>query len=72
MTNIEIYGYISMAVVLISCLVKDIKSLRIWNLLGCAMFVVYGYLIDSMPTVIMNVVIIFIHLYHLRIIWKSK
>lgn len=72
MSSVEIYGYISMLVVIFSCLTKDVLRLRIFNLIGCAMFVVYGFLLNAMPVIIMNVIIIGIHSYHIYKIWKSK
>lgn len=58
-----------MCVVIFSCLLKDVKWLRFWNIIGCALFVAYGLMIGSTPTVIMNIIIILIHGYH---IWKLK
>lgn len=72
MSGIEIYGYISMIVVVASCLMNDVMKLRVGNLIGCAMFVLYGVLMNAMPVVIMNLIIIVIHAYHIHKIWKSK
>jgi hypothetical protein len=72
MSGIEIYGYVSMLVVIASCLMKDVLKLRVGNLIGCAMFVAYGLMLDAMPVVVMNVIIIIIHAYHIFKIWTSK
>lgn len=69
MSSLDLYGYFSMCVVIFSCLLKDVKWLRFWNIIGCMLFVVYGFLIGSTPTVVMNIIIILIHGYH---IWKLK
>lgn len=63
MTSIEIWGYISMIVVVISMMMKDIKWLRIINSISCAMFIVYGLLIVSYPVVVLNSIVILINTY---------
>lgn len=63
MTSIEIWGYISMIVVVISMMMKNIKWLRIINSVSCAMFIVYGLLINSYPVVILNSIVILINVY---------
>ena len=65
MESIEIFGYVSMVVVLISMLMNDIKKLRIVNSIACAMFVIYGVSLHAYPIVIMNVLVIIINLYRL-------
>jgi len=69
MNSIEIFGYVAMVVVLISMLMKDIKHLRIVNTIACSMFVLYGYLLDSYPIMIMNILVITINVYKL---YKEK
>ena len=63
---IEIWGYISMIVVLASMMMKDMKRLRITNSIACAMFVVYGLIHETYPIVIMNILVILINLYQLK------
>ena len=62
MEPIEIYGYISMVVVIISMLMKDMKRLRIINTISCAMFLIYGLILSAYPIVLLNTAIIFINL----------
>lgn len=64
--GIEIFGYISMIVVLVSMTMKNIKKLRIINSIACAMFVVYGIILSAYPIVLMNILVIFINLYNLK------
>ncbi len=66
MTPTEILGYASMALVLISMLMKNMKTLRILNSISCAMFVVYGFALNAYPIIIMNILVIFINVYRLR------
>ena len=62
----DIVGYIAMALLLISFLMKDVKKLRIVNSIGCAFFVAYGFLlVTSWPIIITNSAIISINLYYL-------
>ena len=65
MTHVEIYGYISMIVVVISMLQKNIKWLRILNTISCMMFVVYGFLIGAYPVILLNSIVIVINVYRL-------
>lgn len=58
-------GYLASLLVAISLSLKDIKWLRIINLLGCIAFVIYGLGIDAMPVVIANAYIAFINIFHL-------
>jgi uncharacterized protein with PQ loop repeat len=69
MNSIELFGYAAMIVVLISMLMKDMKHLRIVNTIACSMFVFYGYLLNSYPIIIMNVLVITINVYKL---YKGK
>lgn len=62
----DIIGYIASAVVLISFIMKDIKTLRIINSIGCVLFVAYGILLGfSLPIIITNVAIVAINIYYL-------
>lgn len=67
---VEAFGYLSMVVVLVSMLMKDIKTLRIVNSIACGMFVIYGFMLGSYPIVIMNVLVIAINIYKL-VDWKG-
>lgn len=69
MDILELWGYFSMIVVLISMTLNDMKWLRIVNSIACAMFIVYGYFHQAYPVVVMNFLVIIINLYQLK---KSK
>jgi len=65
-TATEIIGYIASGVVLISFLMKQMKHLRIVNIVGCVLFVIYGILLHySFPVIITNTAIIIINVYYL-------
>jgi uncharacterized protein with PQ loop repeat len=66
----EWVGYMASVVVLISFLMKNITKLRIINIVGCALFIAYGYLLNiSLPIIITNASIVLINFYYL---FKSK
>ena len=62
----ELVGYMAMALLLVSFMMKDVTKLRIINSFGCAFFVAYGFmLVTSWPIIITNSAIISINLYYL-------
>jgi hypothetical protein len=62
----DIVGYIASFAVLVAFLMKDIRTLRIINSIGCAFFVLYGVLLDnSKPIIITNSMIFLINMYYL-------
>lgn len=62
---IEWVGYIAMALLMFSFIQKEMTKLRVWNSLGCGVFVIYGILISSYPVIITNVFILGVNLYYL-------
>lgn len=58
-------GYLASALVLVSFLMKNLKNLRLVNTLGCSAFVVYGFLLGSVPVIVTNLAIIGINFYYL-------
>jgi hypothetical protein len=65
MSSVEIWGYASMIVVIISMLQKNVEKLRVINTISCMMFVLYGVLIGAYPVILLNSAIIVINLYKL-------
>ncbi|MEP1489706.1 MAG: uroporphyrinogen decarboxylase [Algibacter sp.] len=63
-------GYAAMSTVLVSFLMKSVTKLRIVNTFGCLLFVVYGYMLQSMPIIVTNTAIFCINIYYL--IKRSK
>ncbi len=62
----EIVGYMASAVVLLSFLMKEVKRLRMVNILGCLLFTFYGVLLDySIPIMVTNLTIILINVVYL-------
>lgn len=60
-------GYLASAFVAFGFVLKDVKKIRIVNMIGCICFVVYGFLNETTlwPVVITNMIIILIQIYHL-------
>ena len=65
-TATELIGYLGTSFVLLSFLMKDMRTLRIVRIVGCICFIVYGILIDyAIPVIITNVSIVIINLFYL-------
>jgi hypothetical protein len=69
---LEYLGYIASAIVLISLLMTSIKKLRWINLVGALLFGIYGFMIQSIPTGVMNLGIVVIDIYFLVKMYKNK
>jgi uncharacterized protein with PQ loop repeat len=66
LTFIDFVGYSASIVVLLSFLMKDVKRLRIINIIGCLLFVGYGVLLDfSIPLIGTNSAIAIINVVYL-------
>lgn len=61
----EIIGIVATLFIIASFLTKDLTKVRIVNLVGSVIFIVYGVLIHSWSTAILNVVMIIVHLVYL-------
>lgn len=66
---VELIGYAASLGVLLSFFMKDIIALRIVNSVGCALFVLYGILLPTIPVALTNGAIIVVNVYY---IWKKK
>lgn len=62
----EIVGYVASGLVVLSLTMKSILRLRMIGLAGSTTFLAYGILIEAIPIVITNAVIMGIHLWFLR------
>lgn len=62
----EIIGIMATLFVLASFLVNDMRKVRYINIIGAALFVVYGYLIGAFSTWLLNGVLIVIHIFYLK------
>lgn len=62
---VQYLGYAASLGVLVSFLMKNIRTLRIVNTIGCVLFILYGALLPSIPVILTNVGIVLINLYYL-------
>jgi uncharacterized protein with PQ loop repeat len=62
---VDLVGYLGSVFVIISFLMKDIDILRIVSIIACFIFVIYGYLTGTTPTIILNLIIIVLNFYKL-------
>ena len=58
----EIIGYAGMAFVIVSFLFRDIRLLRIFNLVGAVLSGTYGVLTKTWPTAILNIILAVINI----------
>jgi len=68
LTVVEVVGYLASIVVLCSFTMKDVKKLRKVNMVGCLLFVVYGFMMPTirigLPIIITNAAIFGINVYY--------
>jgi len=67
----EIIGYAASVIVAVSLMMNKIVKLRIVNLIGAAIFSLYGILIGSIPVAAMNGFIVLINIYYLSKIYRD-
>ncbi len=68
-TITEYIGYLASLMVLLSFTMKDVKKLRMVNMAGCILFVVYGFLMPTLrvglPIIIANAAILGVNMFYL-------
>lgn len=62
---IELLGYLASILVAVSFVMKSIKKLRIVNIVGATLFVVYSIIIHAWPVALINMFTVFINIYHI-------
>ncbi len=63
---IEILGYLASALIAVSMIMVSVVRLRIINLLGSTLFIVYALLLPSVPVLIANLFIVAVNIWHLN------
>lgn len=63
---IETFGILAGGLVLISFLMKGERNIRLINIIGCFIFIVYGIMISSVSVVLLNVGLSLVHIVKLR------
>lgn len=62
----DIVGYIAMTLLVVSFIPKQIKTVRIINLIACLFFILYGILLGwKYPLIISNLMVCLVQLYYL-------
>lgn len=64
--NYELIGTLASIIVLISFLAKGENKIRIINIIGALIFVIYGLLINAFSVWFLNGMLILIHLYKIK------
>lgn len=67
----ELLGTIASVIVLISFLMKGERNIRIINILGALIFVVYGVMINAFSVWFLNSGLIIVHIYYLYKFYKK-
>ena len=66
---IDFIGYAASFFVVLSFIIKDnLLYIRLTNLVGCILFVIYSYCIMSIPVILPNAFLIIVQIVY---IWKS-
>lgn len=69
---IEYVGYLASILIAVSMFMKDIVKLRLVNLFGCIIFVIYAIIIKAYPVAVTNIIITFTNIYYLYKIFSDK
>ena len=62
---LELFGYLGTALVITSMLMTDINKLRIVNISGGLISMIYAIFVNTMPVVVLNAVLITINVFQL-------
>src|SRR5215203_3722427 len=68
----ELIGYVGSLLVATSLMMKSLVRLRVINLAGTLIFVIFGFLIGAEPIILLNVLILGVNIYHLVQMWQQK
>lgn len=70
--NVEIFGTAASIMIILSLVSSNIKWLRLLNLIGSIMFVVYAIIINSFSVALTNSFGVLFNIYHLIKIYKEE
>ena len=62
MNNIELIGYVATVFILASFVISNLKTLRVVNMIGGGLWMVYGYVIGSSAIFIGHLLMVLIHI----------
>ena len=69
---LELIGYIASALIAVSLMMSSILRLRLINLVGAAIFALYGLLIHAYPVAVLNGLIVAVNAFHLVKMLRAK
>ena len=69
---IEVFGYIGMALVLVSMMMTKVERLRSFNLAGSVVCMIYGICTATWPTALLNLGLTVINIVQIIRLKKSK
>lgn len=69
---LEAVGYLGMALVLLSMMTNNVEKLRLLNLSGSVISMIYGILTRTWPTALLNLGLAIIHIVKLFNMKKQK
>lgn len=62
---VELIGILAGVLVLVSFILTGEGKIRLVNMFGAILFVIYGFLIDALSIWLLNSILIFVQLYYL-------
>ncbi|WP_443088727.1 YgjV family protein [Vibrio sp. SCSIO 43137] len=65
-------GYLASVFIIISLLMKDFRKFRYINIVGCSVWVYYGFVINALPVMLFNSACIVINLFYLFKLYFQK
>ena len=69
---LEIFGYLGMALVLVSMMMTSVKWLRILNMSGAIICAIYGILTNTWPTALLNIGLLIIQMVQLLRLYRKE
>ncbi len=63
---VDIFGYLAVGIGLFAVTKKSILSFRLWHVVSCLCYIVYGVLNPAYPVLASGALFVVIHLYHLN------
>lgn len=70
--NWELIGGIATVFVILSFTMTDTRKIRIINIIGAILFVIYGFAINAISTGVLNAILVLVHLWFLSRENKTK
>lgn len=69
---IEIFGILGTIFIIIAFTQNGEKHIRILDMIGAILFIIYGFLINSFSTLLLNGILIVVQIYKLRLLIRKE